>query len=522
MRLSTPGLSTIRLRRRSDLAQPRWGFPVLGILAALSVQGLVAQEPAVPPTPTPTPPPAEATPAATPSTGAELDTPDIAPSEPLPPEPASLETLPGENLPTDETLPSEESDLLQADDYVPDRLSVLTDNQEKAMDQTYRARTTLLNTFGGLGSPLGSPLNTPVYGTGRGIKLGAITVHPSIGAGVIGGNGTANSGNGEGNDSTGVSGFGSINILARLDQPAYDRVAILTYGLVGTFGSYNQGNGDSPIDQSLSFSTAFNFSKLAVSFAVDYAGLSGTSRDVGRESDQNLANANLSLSYELSPKTSISSSLSAPIRSVSGGLSSGGLSSTTFLNYAVSPKLTVGPGFGAGFSSVQDSEFQTFEQALVNVEYVPTPFIAISGNAGYEFRQIGNTMDATPIFGFGVTWTPRIGTVVAFTAQRGTQSSATVSNTNYDQTTLGISINQRVGRRINVSASVGYENAVYDSVGNGGEGGRVDNLIQGQIGMSYLITSQWSVSLSLSAGKNFSNENPLNYQQATLQTSFAF
>lgn len=503
-----------RSRARCHLAA------LLALPAVLFIPSLVAQDEA-PPAPTPTPAPALGQPAPppaaepVPSEGAQLETPDIAPAEPLPPDPA----LPAD-MQADETLPSDEPELIEEGEFVPDRATILSDNQQQAMATTYRAQTTLLNTFGGLGSPLGSPLNTPVTSLGHGIKIGSLSVHPTIGTGVIGGNGTSNGGNE--NDRTGVSGFGSFNILARLDQPASHSFAALAYGLVGTFGSYNQTAGDDPIDQSLSFSSAFNFTKLAVAFNVDYAGLSGTSRDVGRDSNQNLAAANLSAAYEISPKTSISSSLNAPIRSVSGGLSSGGLTSTTFLNYAFSPKLTIGPGFGAGFSSVQDSEFQTFEQALVNIQYIPTPFIALSGNAGYEFRQIGSTMEATPIFGLGVTWTPRLGTTFSLIGQRGTQSSATVSNTNFDQTTLTLSINQRVGRRMNLNASGSYENAVYQSVGNGGEGGRVDNLIQGQIGVSYLITSRWTVSLSVSAGKNFSNVNPLNYQQATLQTTFSF
>ncbi len=386
------------------------------------------------------------------------------------------------------------------------------------MTRTFEQRTTLLDGVGGLGSPLYSPINRPVFGPGKGITLGPVSIKINIGAGAMGGKGQS-SGGGNGSD-VGVSGFGSINILATLDQPAFDRTATLTYGFTGTGGSYNQTNG--PINQALSFTASQKFSRAQINVDLAYAGLSGTDRDTGTDTGRDFITAGFGLSYEIGAKTSLSSSVSAPIRTVEGGLDSGGVTMSNFINYTFSPKLTVGPGFAFGFEKVQDSDIQTFERPLLSLNYIPSPFIGINGNVGYEFRQIQGSTFTSPIFGLGVTWTPRLGTVFSISGNRSTQTSLTEVNTNYEQTSLSISARQNIGKRVVLSAGFNYENAVYESVGTDGESGRIDNLVEGEIGISYSITSQWRASLSLSMGKNFSNERPIDYQQATFQTTYSF
>ena len=84
----------------------------------------------------------------------------------------------------------------------------------------------------------------------------------------------------------------------------------------------------------------------------------------------------------------------------------------------------------------------------------------MNATLGYErLCQTGGGNFATPVFGVGATWTPRLGTSIDLATERRTFNSADASNTNFTSTSVNLTLSQRLGPWITGSVGLSYENA---------------------------------------------------------------
>jgi hypothetical protein len=139
--------------------------------------------------------------------------------------------------------------------------------------------------------------------------------------------------------------------------------------------------------------------------------------DVRGRPSVNVFNTLISAGYELAGKTSLSANLQSSVRDYSQFVSSHVISGSLFLNYAYSPKITIGIGGTGGREFVdQPTPDQTFEQASVRASYGLTGKLVADGSVGIEFRQFesGRSDYISPVFNINLTYTPSDGSSEVF------------------------------------------------------------------------------------------------------------
>lgn len=214
--------------------------------------------------------------------------------------------------------------------------------------------------------------------------------------------------------------------------------------------------------------------------------------DVGARTRQNVYTTRLAASYDLSAKTFLSGGANYSRNDYSTLISSQQLAANVFLNYNYSPKLVVGLGGALGYTETDGSTpTQHFEQVNLRATFNPGEKLSLSGSVGFEFRQFeGDTRGTytSPVFELTASYRPFDSTTISLQGSRRTQNSAVISGSDFTDTNINFTVQQRFLQRIFVSLSAGYENAVYFSAFNGVDLSRSDNYYYLQVGIDTNIT----------------------------------
>jgi hypothetical protein len=377
--------------------------------------------------------------------------------------------------------------------------------------------------FGGIIRPLDlvSLPQRPLE-AGRGFHMGPLTLRPGISGALIG---TRRGGGGVHSDE-GSAVFGA-SFAGIIGAPDTGRFLTLDYGIARTFET--EQAQDSDLDQSLFLAGHLEFGKLRLALGIDFATLSGFSRDAGSQLQRDYLTVGLTSTLQLTPKTSIDWDLATPNGRYPSGNATGadignsmGFTSTNFINYEYSAKSTVGLGFTAGFLDAEVGEKQTFERFLARVSSTPTAFLSYSTTFGVEFRDTGYKRVTHPILSLAAIWTPRERTVVTLSGEQRVQNSISSSNANFVSTTFVLAVSQRLGQRFRVGLSAGFENAKYESIGNGDFTSRRERSYLGQLSVSATLAERVDLSASVSYVKTVSNDSSSYTAQCAVQASFLF
>ncbi len=269
----------------------------------------------------------------------------------------------------------------------------------------------------------------------------------------------------------------------------------------------NNSNFDS-IQHVIHLEAGKTFGKLTLSLSGDVRLLDGsdlrslsdtTGRqanvDLGTRSRMNWYSAKLATAYDLSPKTFLSGGLEYSrgdyaSQSLAG---SQNYSGNLFINFNYSPKLVLGLGGTYGFNETTSaaSSAQTYEQVNLRVNYNPTEKLGILLSGGIEFRQLGGSNGGSymsPVFDLTANYKPFDGTTISVDGSRRTQNSAAISGSDFAETDLHFTVQQRFFQRIFVSLSAGYQNLQYFSALSGMNIGRTDDYYYYQLAIDGNIT----------------------------------
>lgn len=373
----------------------------------------------------------------------------------------------------------------------------------------------LFNGVGGVPQALNPLFAAAGFDSTQGFQVGPFAIHPILSTGL---NYSTTGGN---NGSSGFYGSLSPAFTLTLGEPATGRTVSMQYTGSLTYGS--ESAGTQAYTQSFTVNGSFNFVKLNLGFGLDFSQLSGSDRDYGGQNvSRQIIGLTLSPSYTYSEKTSFTASLSVPIRLFGQGESSEGVNATGFVNYAYSPVTTVGFGAGFGTLQVEEGASQVFEQALFRLTYLLNTKLSFNGTAGYEFLDAGSKEQITPTFGLGLSFSVREGTSVSLSGERRILNSAALEGVNYTDTSISVTLSQRLGDFVQFTGTIGYENAEYTGVEEGASSDRTDNQLTLQAGISYHFAQHWLVSGSFSYNKDFSNQAAFESSQSTLQVSYVF
>lgn len=389
-----------------------------------------------------------------------------------------------------------------------------------AVQQAQGNAETLFDGVGGVPRPLDSLYLYPNLNPSGGFRRGDLILNPSL---SLGGNYRYTSGDRGGTKRHEAYGLLSPSLDLSLGEPATGRLLSLQY--LGGLYLPPTGGSNSVYDQSLAFRAVLGFPKANLGFGVQYAQNYGPNRDFGgQDVGRQIFGLAFTGSYQYSLKTGFESNLTVPIRLFDRGVSTQGLTSTSFLNYAYSPLTTFGLGFSVGAVFPDEGPTQTFEQVLARVTFQGGAKLVFNFTGGLEIRQFGGgDTQLTPAFGLGLTWQAREGTTFVLSADRRIFVSSAVAGTDYVSNSVTLTATQRLGNFMEASGTVGYENADYENVSRTDSYTRSDNyvLVQGRVAAR--INRRWSASVIASYGNNrSSDQDSVDFVQTLVQLTYVY
>jgi hypothetical protein len=253
----------------------------------------------------------------------------------------------------------------------------------------------------------------------------------------------------------------------------------------------------------------YRFSRLTLNLSQEVAILDGANLnstldttgllanlDVSGRTRLNLFITRLRANYDLTGKLFLTGEFDASIYDYHDFISSQIVSWGLYVNYNVTPKLTVGVGGTFGLDFVEDPNVdQTFEQANFRINYQATGKLGLSASAGVEVRQFDNHRSdyVSPVFELGALYRPFDGTTITLTAGRRILNSGFFADQDFATTYVVGRVQQRLLRRVYLGLAVGYENSDYFATTSGVSATREDDYYFVEPSVDVLITRFLSV-----------------------------
>jgi hypothetical protein len=228
----------------------------------------------------------------------------------------------------------------------------------------------------------------------------------------------------------------------------------------------------------------------------------------------NLFTTRLRANYDLTGKLFLSGEFDAAIYDYPDFISNQTLSGGLYINYVVTPKVTLGVGGTFGVALVEDPNVdQTFEQANFRINYQVTGKFGLSASAGVEFRQFDSNRGdyVTPVFEVGAVYNPFDGTTITLAGGRRILPSGFFENQDFGTTYIVGRVQQRLFRRLHLGLAVGYENSDYFATTSGVNATRQDDYFFIEPSLDVLINRWLSVGVYYLHREDSSNIDFLSF-----------
>jgi hypothetical protein len=187
--------------------------------------------------------------------------------------------------------------------------------------------------------------------------------------------------------------------------------------------------------------------------------------DVGRRINQTDYIADFNAAYALTGKLTGGSELYGDHSDYSGGLSSTDGRVTGYLDYQIAPKTALGVAAAAGYLDVAQGASQPYEQALLQVKYLPTDKLSFNAEAGDEYRQFQSRLPnrSQLVFKASGSYDPTDSTELTLSANRDTIASAEYAGEDILESVYQASIRQRFLQRLYLSVAGGLAHDSYEN-----------------------------------------------------------
>lgn len=292
------------------------------------------------------------------------------------------------------------------------------------------------------------------------------------------------------------------------------------------FLQFAQISGNSTFNQNLTASFGHRFTKLSVFAGQSYAHTSGGLIEAGDLVGHDAANSFVDFAYVLSPKTGLELSTAYALDDFSSGFGSDEFSSLLYLNYAIRPKLTVSIAPYVGYLTSQGtSNDQLSFGGVLRANYTYSDQTSFYAQIGGGERQYSLSSMTTAEWNgtLGAHWQVAAKTAFELTAARKTKSAVTTANSDYNDTSVGGTVQQLLVDKLTMTLSANYDHADYFSTFNGAQQQVYDFFSVGP-SLTY-HPSVWSdVGLSYAYRQNFSNvpNSEFNNNQITVFSTVRF
>jgi hypothetical protein len=229
--------------------------------------------------------------------------------------------------------------------------------------------------------------------------------------------------------------------------------------------------------------------------------------DLGRRINETDYTADFNAAYALTGKLTGGSELYGEHSDYSGGLSSTDGRLTGYMDYQVAPKTALGVAAAGGYLNVAQGANQPYEQALLQLKYLPTDKLSFNLQGGDEYRQYESRLPnrSQLVFNASGSYDPTDSTELTLTARRDTVASAEYANEDILESVYQGSIRQRFVQRLYLSLTGGLVHDAYENDEPNVTVDRHDDYSFYQPSLSCDVTQHGTVQLSYEHRENNSS-----------------
>jgi Putative beta-barrel porin 2 len=224
---------------------------------------------------------------------------------------------------------------------------------------------------------------------------------------------------------------------------------------------FNHFSTFNTLDQHLRAEGQYSFARLKLGPYFEYDKTEGPNRDIGNRVSSEIYATGLLANYNLSERVSFDVDTDLTFSHYQHQIGSKELVNHDWLNYNLTPKVTVGVGMAFGALQPESGGTQNYQQGLIRARFVSTAKLTFNGNAGVEFREFPSGTKVTPVFGLSADYQLFPGTRLSISGSRSVTNSALVGSDNYTATRVSADISQHLIGNFFLSLDVGYENDAY-------------------------------------------------------------
>ena len=270
------------------------------------------------------------------------------------------------------------------------------------------------------------------------------------------------------------------NIFISDRHPQSDSVTTLSPGLKFVWGDWQEQKANfltfdytlsgllfadhasqDAVEQEASLDAQWALARLTIALQFRFEDLTSPDLDVGNRTRRRLFETALFNKYALRDQESVELNLFNRVSDYQTQLSSSEWSGQGWFNYAPTPKLTVGPGFVAGYLSVELSPAQVYQQVLARVNYAADGKLSFAAYGGVEVRETGQGTRVEPILNAAATYLPTVATTLTLTAYRKTENSALLAGEDYVSSAVSVEASRTVRSGCDLVLGGGYNHLDY-------------------------------------------------------------
>ncbi len=248
--------------------------------------------------------------------------------------------------------------------------------------------------------------------------------------------------------------------------------------------------------------------------------------ETGRQTQQTSYVSSFSALYALNSRYALQTALSQNLNFTEGYTNTRTWSAGETLIRQISARLNTGLGATYSYTAIDRTPDMASLQFMGNLNWRVTDQLNFALQAGLEKRHIYNQAGDSkqnPVYSGTIQYTPTETTQLGFTASRSSSASFFDSQI-VESTSYGLSLNQRLLKRLQFSASLGHHESKYTATQTSATSGRSDKSDSLNLGLHTTFFTRMSTGISYQYSHNLSNTSGFGFSssQVGLDISASF
>jgi hypothetical protein len=293
-----------------------------------------------------------------------------------------------------------------------------------------------------------------------------------------------------------------------------------------TWSFYSNQQFRNTFDQNVSANGGYAYGDWVLGLSQSYASTDQPLIETGGQTSQESYSTALTASYRFGRAMSVDLGVNQNFTFPDKFINSREWSTMDWLNYQFWPRLTAGIGVGGGYNDVSAGKNSVYEQYQGRIEWRATDKISLQIHGGVEDLQFlgGGTSDSiNPVYGVSVQYQPFEATTISLSAD-GSVGTSYFTNQVTETTSVSVTLNQRVLKRLFLTVTGGYQNVTYSAAASGVSAGRNDDSYSFNTRLSTAFLKRGTIAATYQFSDNASNRAGFGYtsNQVGLEVGYRY